>query len=362
MNKNTTFTRSGNNGGNNEDAFRAKNDNQENGFKTNNSRQNTAENKIRVGHVELSLTMQKGFFDNGWKVGIDSGDVEPNPNIITIVGDLAKATAEAAHRENFNPENSLHDKHREEEYEKWCEELVEAKRALLNEKSKLKEMDTIASKARASTVSKPKFPIGIVAAGIPLITLTVAYTLYDSFISSLGFILALTFSVLTGLSWGAFIIYLILHVSDSNETKISGKNWIGLVCGIGMAVSLGFIRFNQSSTEFLWQVIGLTLLESFIVIALDFYAQPHRRSLFEYQAKLIAANEAESDYEATKAEIRRRQERVDELQNKKEEHQRYLEERELLAKNKEQFIASAEKAAVAGYVCACANNKGKNLR
>lgn len=324
--------------------------------------QTDKENSGEGRRVEVYLTMQKGIRDHGWNWGIDSSDVKPNPETEVILKDHARAMAEDAYRENFNPNESMRDKYLEEEFEKWREEIIEARQALINEKSKLKEMERAASKAKAKLPAIPEFPIAIVVVAIPLITLTVAFTLYDSFIGSLGFILALTFSLLAGLSWGAFISYLILHNYNSDEKERGWANWFGLIAGIGMAIALGFIRFSQSSSDFLWLVTGLTLLEIFIVLGLEFFAQHYRQSLLEHFHKAVAAGEAQSDAEATKAEIDRREQRVSELQNKIDEHLRYLDERELRAKYKEQFIASAEKAVVEGYRGGCAKNRGSNLK
>lgn len=361
MNKDKNFTITTKNG-NEANSLISKNGNEENGILNASIRQNTNENLTGNKRVEIYLTLQSGFREHGWKWGIDSGDVSPNSVTESTLRELATASAEDAYQENFNPDESLHDRHREEDYEEWRREIAEAKQAMLNEKSKLKETENLTFKTKAAVTREPEFPIAIVVVAIPLITLTVAFALYDSFVGSLGFVLALTFSLLAGLCWGAFISYLILHKYHSDKEGRNSANWFGLIAGIGMAVALGFIRFSQSSPEFLWLVIGLTLLEIFIVLGLEFFARNYRHTLLEYQQKMATVGEAQSDADATAAEIIRREDRVNKLQNKIDDHLLYLNEREIRAKHKEQFIASAEKAVIEGYRAACAKNKGISLK
>lgn len=325
-------------------------------------RQIIGDTSPRNNRVDISFTIQTGLYNLGFNRGISACDVKPNVERETKLREHARAIAEDACRENFNIDESLHDRTRHEEFEKCREEIIEAKEALLNEKSKLKGTESIAVKAKAQVPPTPEFPIAIVVVAIPLITLTVAFALYDSFIASLGFILALTFSLMAGLCWGAFIAYLLLHNYNSDETERGWKNWFGLIAGIGMAIALGFIRLSQSSWEFRWLVIGLTLLEIFIVIGLDFFAQAYRQSLGEYHRKLMLGNEAGGEVEATTAEIKRRQDRVNELQSNIDDHLFYLDERELRAKQRTQFIESAEKAVIDGYYAAIAKNKGIHLK
>lgn len=337
--------------------------NVKNGFSSGSDNKSNANENSKVGRrVEILLSIQQGIHDLGWKRAIDSGDVTPNPETEATLRAHARAIAEDAYRDNFNPVESQHDKSRQDEFDKCQTEIVEAKQALMNEKSKVKEAEKNASKANAQVPKKPEFPVAIVLVTIPLITLTVAFTLYDSIVTSLGFILALTFSVLIGLCWGAFISYLILHNYDSDDEGRDWANWFGLIAGVGMALALGFIRYSQSSSEFLWLVVGLTLLEIFIVLGLEFFARHYRRTLRNYHKSAAVAGEAQAEADSIRAEIERRQQRVFELQNSIDEHIQYLDERDLRAKHKEQLIESAEKAIVDGYHGACAFNKGKNLK
>jgi hypothetical protein len=332
------------------------------GFSTNTLKGSVNESSYVRRRVEIFLSIEKGICDLGWKRGIDSGDVAPDSETEATMKAHARAMAEAAYRANFDPIESAHDKSRQEEFEKCRAEIIDAEQALKNEKSKLKETENNASKATAKVAVKPEFPTAIVVVAIPLITLTVAFTLYDSFVSSLGFILALTFSLLTGLCWGAFVSYLILHNYTSEENERGWANWIGLAAGVGMALGLGFIRYSQSSAEFFWLVIGLTTVEIFIVIGLEFFARQYRRSSLDYYKRAVVAGEAQSEADTVKAEIARRKDRVSELQNKIDDHIQYLDERDLRAKHKEQLIESAEKAYIDGYRGACDYNKGKNLK
>lgn len=312
--------------------------------------------------VEIYLTIQQGIYDHGWQRGMDSGDLLPNPETEAVLKAHARAMAEDAFRENFNPDDSLHDRSVQEEFEKNRGELADAKHALLNEKSKLKDAESRAIAAKSCAMEAPEFPIAIVVVAVPLITLTVAFTLFDSFVASLGFILSITFSLLAGLCWGAFISHLIVHKYNSNDAERNWTNWFGLLAGVGMAVGLGFIRFSQASIEYLWLVFGLTLLEVFIVLGLEFFARDYRRALYDHARHVAVANQAVGNAESVKAEIQRRQERVNELQNKVDEHLTYLDERELRAKQLEQFISSAEKAIVDGYRGAVVKNKGLHLK
>lgn len=312
--------------------------------------------------IDTRITVEDGLRTDGWKRGEDSGDVEPNPVTIESLKAYARAAAEDSFRENFDPTNSLHDKSRHEQCEKDKAEMQEAKLALQNEKSKLKEGVNLALKAKRNVPTYPEFPIALVVVGVPLITLTVAFALYDSFVGSLGFILALTFSLLAGLCWGAFVCFLILHKYHDETKERDWMGWLGLIAGVGMALALGLIRFSQSSPEFFWLVLGLTTLEIFIVIGLEFFARRYRQAICNHSAKAEIANEAQSYADSIREEIDSRKERVDSLQNKIEDHLHYLEARERLAKQKELRMAAAETAIVDGYLGAVAKNKGMLLK
>jgi hypothetical protein len=316
--------------------------------------------------VDVYFTMQTGLKDFAKNRIVKGGYIDLDESVLQFLEEHARAIAEQTYQPAFDPEKFQHDKLRDEENKRNRKEVEFQREAVKHGEIELNLREDACGKAKAKIPARPEFPVLTAVFGTLVITATVAVTVHDVIFYRIGTVWGWTFSILTGLAWGAFIVFSILdsggaHYNDNNE-KSSNRSRMGLIGGIGMSVALGLIRLMHSfSLRGVIAALAFTALEIFICFLLEHVNQRHAMREQKFAEESTAAQEAAELVEATRNTLKRRYERIAEHEDTIRNHAHYVEERHHRSTQKELLVASAIKAVRDGAAEGLAENRGKIL-
>ena len=305
------------------------------------------------------LRMQIDLFDLGRKRAVEGRALEINDGGIASLEEHARAMARETYREAFDPSRFAHDRLREDEYKKFLRDRGDAETSAKFAAAAVREREEELAKFEPAP-THPESPRLLMCAVLVVIAITVAPTLHDFVFSTIeDDLMAWFLSLATGGFLGALISWGILG-SISATGRRTGANWAGLVAGLTITLGLGVFRFSgvQNVGEALLAV-ALTLVEAGVIVLAEWVASGLRELYREFVTRQTARDEAAARLDAARAEQKRRQDALDEINRRIAEHISYVEERELRHLSVKQLEEVAVKAVRDGYSAGIAENRSR---
>lgn len=182
-----------------------------------------------------------------------------------------------------------------------AENIRAAKGSIDNLAAKCAVLETRLTNAREQTARLPeprRSLAGITLSGIGLFSICFAPTIYSVFMSSIEDApLAWLIALLIGAAIGTFLALVLLQ--PGAEAKASKHSRL---VGFGLGIGFGILRISRADGLEVYMVaVGLTVLESIGVVALDWFAEKHRQSVSIHrisQAQTVALERAVADVNA----------------------------------------------------------------
>lgn len=180
------------------------------------------------------------------------------------------------------------------------------------------ETRLMSSREQTARLPEPHSITGMALSAVGLFSLCFGSIVNSVFMSSIQDApLAWVISLLIGAAIGAFLCQAILQPrADARNSKHA------IIVGFGLGIGFGILRLSKADgLEDYLIAIGLTVLESIGVVALDWFAERHRQSVSVYrisQAQSMALEQAIADlrnqirverdrYDALRAELKQRE-------------------------------------------------------
>jgi len=315
--------------------------------------------KEELGRSAPVLHMQIDLFNLGRKRAVESRALQARDGEIASLEEHARAMARETYREAFDPSRFLHDRLREDEHKKLLRDREDAETAGKFGGAAVRERAEELAK-REPVPPRPEPPRFLMCAVLVVIAITVAPTLHDFVFSTIeDDLMAWFLSLATGGFLGALISWGILG-SISATGRRTGANWAGLGAGLTITLGLGVFRFSgvQGVGEALLAV-ALTLVETGVIVLAEWVAAGLREAYRDFVTRQSARDEAAARLEAARAEHKRRQDALDEINRRITEHISYVEERELRHLSVKQLEEVAVKAVRDGFSAGIAENRSR---
>lgn len=305
----------------------------------------------------VSLALYHDLFAAGEQRAVESGAFKIVPEDEASLIEHARASAQDAKRDLFDPAADLADRLRADEFEKL---LADRKEMEIIEKHSVAALYAAEEELADKQVGQPPTspPKALQIAAMAVIALSVAVTLHDQVFQFSDDVTAWGCSFLAGLLTGWFVSALLLYNSGTEHSAAMVRRF-GLIAGVAIGLGLFALRIAQTHTSSsIVFAAGMTLLELGAVIGLDSVAQRYRDALREFRTGALVLSKAEATRDAVQKKLMDCQQKLHHLEAGIQEHISYVNERRLRHKHVAELEALAIQGARDGYAAGVAKNLG----
>lgn len=306
--------------------------------------------------ADTILILKKSLYEMGKERALAAMDTRQNEEVLRSIEAHAEAMAREQAATLFNPDESIHDRLRQQEYETAWTAIpkLEADLAVVADDVR-KRRDALAETGEPPAY--PQTPWLLFLFGALLIGGTVAPTLHDFFFDlsdpRLGWVLSVASGSVAGLllSWS-----LVGTAAATSKTS----RWVGLVSGVSFSLSLVLIRMiggNSRSATIL--AVGLGLLEIAVVLLLDWIGSGLRNQHVECEKHLIEHARRSRVLNAAEDEFEYRKGLLGEQKSVVAEHLSDVADRESRVRQLDDLIRGAVQAVHDGYHAGLAELEGR---
>jgi hypothetical protein len=303
------------------------------------------------------VRLQIGLFQFGRERAISSHALEPREADMRSLKEHAEAMARETRRGLFDPKNRIQHRLRDLEHKKLVNDRVEAEDAAKFSSAAVRDRESDLAKLPA--MDQPKANPFLTCGVLVGITGTIAPTVHDALLStSDDAVLAWGLSFLSA-GFVASVIVLAILGSISATGRRTIANWLGLAAGIVVSIGLGLFRLaGANEAQDTLFALALTILEIGLVVLAEWVAMGLRAHFREWMTRQAARDEAIEALEAARNEHKRRDERVEKLNQAIKEHIEFIADLDLRQVNLRDLIQAAVKAVLDGYNDGIAFNRG----
>lgn len=304
----------------------------------------------------VSLAHYHSWFTAGEQRALESGTLKALPKEEASLIEHARASAQDAKRELFDPAADLADRLRTDEFEKLLRDRDEEETTAKHTMNAFHAAEAeVAENKAGPPPDAPSKAVQIPA--IAVIAISMAVTFHDQVMPFEDEVLAWVCASLLGLLCGGFITKLILY-SAGTENPTPFMRWFGLVAGVAIGLGLFALRVaqNHSTGSFIFAA-GMTALEIGAVMGLDSIAHRFRDSLQAFRAQELALLKAEAARDVIQKKLTGCQQKLQQLETDIQAHIQYVNERRL----RHQHVAELEALAIQGVRDGYAAGVAKNL-
>jgi hypothetical protein len=300
------------------------------------------------------LEMQTGLFNLGRNRARHSGTAEARSEDIETLTDHARAMAKQTHCDKFDPSKNIHDEMHEAEYRRLVAHRAEAEQAERHAAANLRDAENKLAETPKAGPRPHVHPI-LTAAFIAVIALTVAPTLHDNILLTIGDDLLVWFGAIVS---SAFVgVMLTLAILKGQRTK---WEWIGVAAGVILGIGLGAVRLsaaNGASDGLI--AVGLTIMEIAAVLLLEWLGSGLRMREEEWLPRYAAEDTAVAARDAAQTDLTRWQDRVKGLGESIDAKIALVENRHNRNIHLPELEGVAIKAVMDGYNAGIAENIGR---
>jgi hypothetical protein len=327
----------------------------------NNEEHHFDEKYLYVGSAADSILDFEHLTDKGHQQAVLSGTDKQLSEHIKALSDYAEAYAQSKCGEPYDPAKFPEDKIRDDAYQRTLTDLENAKLAAGYAAAEVLVCEKELALA-GPELDKPGVLSLTSAISIAALLVSIAPTIHDRFFFNIrDYVTAWTYSGLAGISIAAFIVWTLLE-GASMATRRTVTNWLGLIGGIGIGVSLGLIRASNAATfgQYIFTA-GLTALEIFAVMILDSFAARHRTALLEWRENHATISKNRELLNSAQRKASGWREKVVQFEQKIHLHRNYVEQKNTAHSKAGELRAVAVKIILNAYAEAVAENRGRLL-
>jgi hypothetical protein len=307
------------------------------------------------------IPVESGLLRHGYKVGVDSGRREPDPDTEATLRDFAGDSAQRLAAAPFCPKENSSDAEAQRDYESVLSDLDQAKDQVENARTRTCECEReLAAQQPEPTQPKPPFLVGLL--GVLGIATTLAFSLNDLMFANGKlfpdhqqglFVAWIVGAILAGLiTWSM--------LSGASQEGSGKRHWWGV--GVGVAFGFGLLLLRMSTVRgdgerlVAW---GFAVLEVVAVVVVDLYANGLRRGWETYRRRRPGYCEATFNLESARKHVQDREAAVQALEARAERFREAIRFRESLVRSTTLVRAAAERAIITGYRQGIEQNRGR---
>jgi hypothetical protein len=312
-----------------------------------------------IDSTDVVLKMHLSLFEHGRERPRNSGTLEPKLQDQAELTAHAEAMARELASELVDPAIFLHDKLRQDEFDRDKKEREELAQDIFHARADIRSREEELARIQSSE-QKPSSPTLLMYAAGIVLAITVAPTLHDFIFFTLPddllrWFLSLASSAVIGL----FIAIAILGDIDSTGKRTTA-NWLGLVGGFLIFIGLGILRIASATSwgEILF-AIAMTIVELGIIGMLEWRAAALRSAYQDYAVKRVELDSKTAFLEAARTHHARLQELLDNCQKAITDYITQVEKKAICHLNIEAIVNSAKKSVLDGYNAGIAENRGR---
>jgi hypothetical protein len=273
-----------------------------------------------------------------------------------VLGTRAKAAVGEIELGPFDPFSNPSDRETMKKQERLEKDRDEVKEQLRVAEGSALDVQAAAVDSQAPARPRPEEPGAVIVLSAGFLAIPLFPTVFDYW--EIGDpLLHWTTAVLLSLCIGFAVAKLLFYTSTARGEETSSDARIGLFIAIGVALGFGVVRVALAGTY--WIAAGLTLLELFIILAIELVAQRYRRSVHGWDEQQHAHQKATQRVALQSGRVEELQQRLAGIHADLEIIEEGLYIRHLLATQPEKVERSFAGSILAGYARGIAQNKAE---